>query len=354
MKIIHTSDLHIDSPLTTHLSSDKVRERRRELFSTFAAMIDECTRIEARIFIIAGDLFDSARVTKSSRARALGLIEKNSHISFFYLPGNHERTVLLDSGDLPENLFVFGEGWTYFSSGDLVIAGRQTTSPDMFDTLSLPKEKKNIVVLHGELREHSDENGKIGRRDAAGRNADYLALGHYHSYSSENIDSRCVAVYSGTPEGRGFDEAGDKGFSLISVDSLGVSHRFMRFARRTLRVVSADVSYASDAYSLEETVAEACEGIPSTDLVRVVLTGKHPLGAAPDTTAIKHRFEDKFYYFEVKDESRLRFSSGDYENDRSLKGEFIRLVTADETLSDKEKEEIIDCGLSALLGEEAL
>jgi len=145
MKIIHTSDLHIDSPLTTHLSSDKVRERRRELFSTFAAMIDECTRIEARIFIIAGDLFDSARVTKSSRARALGLIEKNSHISFFYLPGNHERTVLLDSGDLPENLFVFGEGWTYFSSGDLVIAGRQTTSPDMFDTLSLPKEKKNIV-----------------------------------------------------------------------------------------------------------------------------------------------------------------------------------------------------------------
>jgi hypothetical protein len=63
------------------------------------------------------------------------------------------------------------------------------------------------------------------------------------------------------------------------------------------------------------------------------------------------RLSEKFYYFEIKDSSRLSISAEDYVTDKSLKGEFIRLVLLDESLSDKEKDDIISTGISALMGE---
>jgi hypothetical protein len=70
-----------------------------------------------------------------------------------------------------------------------------------------------------------------------------------------------------------------------------------------------------------------------------------------DTAALYDRFKDKFYYFEVKDATRVRILADDFKNDRSLKGEFIRSVIADESISDDMKEKIITTGLRALLGE---
>ena len=352
MKIIHTSDLHIDSPLTARLPADKIRERRAELFSVLSSTIDEAMRRGARIIIIAGDLFDSDKITKTARRRALSIIGATKEISFFYLPGNHEEGALLSGEEeIPKNLLVFGNDWTYFSSGETVIAGRTTTSPNMFDTLSLPKGGTNIVVLHGELRDRSDIDGVIGRRDAAGKNIDYLALGHYHSYSSERIDDRCVAVYPGTPEGRGFDETGEKGFVLVEDAIGGLMHRFIPSARRLLHEVRADVSGASDLYVIEKRAEAALDGIRSSDLVRLVLVGTRRVGFNPDLAALSARFGDRYYFFEVKDETSLLISASDYEHDLSLKGEFIRLVMSDPSMSEKKKEDVISCGLAALLGE---
>ena len=41
-----------------------------------------------------------------------------------------------------------------------------------------------------------------------------------------------------------------------------------------------------------------------------------------------------------------------YENDASLKGEFIRLILRQEGISDEGKKKIIICGIKALSGEE--
>ena len=355
MKIIHLSDLHVDSPLTAHLPTDKVRERRAELSAVLSFILDDALRLGVRIIIIAGDLFDSDKITKTARRRTFALIAAAKEISFFYLPGNHEEGALLSGEDeLPQNLFVFGEEWSYFSSGDTVIAGRRATSPDMFETLSLPKDTTNIVVLHGDLRDRSDFDGVIGRRDAAGKDIDYLALGHYHSYRSERIDGRCIAVYPGTPEGRGFDETGKKGFVLVEKDIGGLTHRFIPRAKRTLNEIRIDISGIYDLYAIEKRAERALSEILEGDLVRLVLTGTRRVGFNPDTAALMARFSERYYFFEVKDETRLLINASDYEHDLSLKGEFIRTVMKDTTMSEKKKEDVISCGLAALLGEDNL
>ena len=82
MKIIHTSDIHIDSPLTARLSPDKIRERRRELIDGFSRLVSEAKRIGAEAMIIAGDLFDSERISKRAIDTALDAIESSPGISF--------------------------------------------------------------------------------------------------------------------------------------------------------------------------------------------------------------------------------------------------------------------------------
>jgi len=70
-----------------------------------------------------------------------------------------------------------------------------------------------------------------------------------------------------------------------------------------------------------------------------------------DPDALIRRFGDRFYHFEVRDSSKIRIDPENYKNDKSFKGEFIRLVSSDESLDEDKKAKIIACGLYALMGE---
>jgi hypothetical protein len=60
---------------------------------------------------------------------------------------------------------------------------------------------------------------------------------------------------------------------------------------------------------------------------------------------------DYFYFEKVYDKTRLMVNYSDYEKDASLKGEFIRMVSASD-LSEEEKSRVIRMGILALAGEE--
>ena len=353
MKIIHTSDIHIDSPLTSRLSADKVRERRAELRTGFGRLVNDAVAIGAEAIIIAGDLFDSEKVSRKALSSVLDTIERARGITFYYLEGNHEKSAIRNSGiALPENISFFDEDWTYFEAEDVCIVGRRTIASDMFDSLELSEKKVNIVVLHGELRDHTDDADAIGIIDANEKHISYMALGHYHSYSQKELPDGGVAVYSGTPEGRGFDETGEKGYVIIDTDGVRATHRFIPFAKRRLHTVPIDISGAIRTAELCDIAHSALTDISSNDLVRLELVGTYSPELIKDIDGLTRSLAERFYYFEVKDSSRPYINPDDYKYDKSLKGEFIRTVLADGALDDETKSKIISCGINALMGEE--
>ena len=97
---------------------------------------------------------------------------------------------------------------------------------------------------------------------------DYLALGHYHSYVSADIGKRATAVYCGTPEGRGFDEAGDKGYVVIDTDGKFITHRFKAAACRSIRIIDVDISTASRQIEIEDRVESALRDASKNDVPR--------------------------------------------------------------------------------------
>ena len=352
MKLIHTSDIHLSSPLTAHLSQSKARERRRELADALRRTVDEGERLGATGVIIAGDLFDTEEVSRRDLDSVIDLIDRHRNITFFYLPGNHEGDALISGrAVLPRNLLVFGEEWTYFDAPGITVAGRRSCKADMFDTLRLDGGRKNIVVLHGELRDRSSAPDVIGRQDARDRGISYLALGHYHGYRYELIDTGCTAVYCGAPAGRGFDETGEHGFVLIDTDTPHTDHTFIPLPGRRLHIVYADVTTARSASDIERAVGYAVTGIPECDIVRAELCGERHQGLHVDADALLYSFRPRFYHFEITDRTKEAVSLEDYASDPSLTGEFVRLVLSSQELDGELRESVLSCGLAALRGE---
>ena len=351
MIIVHTSDLHLGSPLTARLTGEKLKARRKELTESFINSVEEAALRSARLFIIAGDLFDSKGVSRKMKEEILSVIRRERDIDFLYLPGNHEGDVLLDgSVDLPDNLKVFGEEWTYYNYGFVTVAGKSRIDRDLFDTLRLDPDRKNIVVLHGQLADRCAID-TIGLKDARERGIDYLALGHYHSFSKRPIDTRGIAVYSGTPEGRGFDEATECGIAIIDTDGTSLDVKLLPTAKRQHIIKTVDITDLNDRIEVDSAVREALKGISATSLVRIVLTGKHTPELYADPEGLEERYSGDFYYLEVIDESGILINPEDYRYDKTLKGEFIRLVLSKDDLEPEERDRIIRAGIGALLGE---
>ena len=352
MKILHTSDLHLNSPLTGSLPSDKARIRRRELALSLPKLISCAKDSACSAIIISGDLFDGEAPDKREVEAVLFSISESREISFFYLPGNHEGEALLGSGlTLPKNLFVFGKERTYFRAEGIVIAGRSRLSVDMYSSLELNPAEKNIIVLHGEPTDRISLPDGLGIKDAVGRGIDYAALGHYHTASSYRIDSRGVAVYCGSPFSRGFDECGDRGFILLDTEKLG-DYKFVPLEGRRAHILEVNVNGASDYRGLISLCKESLSTVSPSDMVRLRLIGKRAPELWIDTEDIRSLLSEEVFYLEVADSTTLAINPQDYRYDKSLKGEFLRLVYSRDDLDELTKERVISTGLFALLGGE--
>ena len=138
---------------------------------------------------------------------------------------------------------------------------------------------------------------------------------------------------------------------LLETNEHGVSHSFVPFASRTLHDVTVDLTGLTTAPELLSAMRHAAEGIDQGDLVKFTLTGSYPPDAHKDLPFLRTMLSDRFYSVKIKDSSHLQLDAASYENDISLKGEFIRIVLSSE-LPAEDKDRIICAGLEALRGEE--
>lgn len=217
-------------------------------------------------------------------------------------------------------------------------------------------------------------HGQIDRFGSfAGRNIDYLALGHIHKYKKGSIDSRGVYCYSGCLEARGFDECGEKGFVLLDTaaavsGSAGsgteniaaespecgtarkIAARFVPFAKRKAWEITVDCTDIVTTPQLYETVKmqiakraleEQTEPADSQDMIRVVLTGAKQSQAAYDMDYIKKYLEQEYYLVRLKDETASVREESGFEA-------YLEKYIMDSDETEDMKQEILACVKAAL------
>ncbi|MBQ9148083.1 MAG: metallophosphoesterase [Oscillospiraceae bacterium] len=352
MRMIHCSDLHLDSAMETNLSARQARERNDEICATFSKLVTWAVEHQVEAVLIAGDLFDSRRVSVRTADFVLDRISRAPEVDFLYLRGNHDESRDgFSDRTLPDNLKTFSAEWTTYRYGNVAVTAMEPENWEtMYDSLHLSPDDTNIVMLHGQEATQPGEE-LIAVPKLRGKHIHYLALGHIHSYKKERLDGEGEYCYCGCLEGRGFDECGPKGFVLLDIEGKTVRTTFVPFAARMLHEVTVDISELTTVSRIQQAMEDASADISTDSLVKFTLTGTYTPETQKDIPFLRKLLAQRFYFVKIKDESRFRIEKETYIHDASLKGEFIRLVMASDKTED-EKADIICCGLRALAGQE--
>lgn len=358
-KIVHAADFHLDSAFGG-LPVDKARERRREsrdLIDRLGGLVRE---ENAEILLLSGDLFDGERVFPETLERLREVLE-GLPCSVFIAPGNHDpftpvspyalqqwpgnvhifRREEIEAVVLPDlECVVYGAAFTSRTRTDQVLAGFRAQKDS----------RTRILCLHGEVGGPGSGYGPILREQLGSCGVHYAALGHIHQYSGIQKDGGTYWAYPGCPEGRGFDELGDKGVLAGTVDRSGTDLRFVPLCRRRYRILEADVTDSSPKEALESVVPESA----GEDICRIIFTGASDERGV-DLAALESLYRDRFYSLELRDKTRPAQSLWAKAGEDTLRGLFLQemKVRYDAAPSEEAREEIalaVRFGLAALDG----
>jgi exonuclease SbcD len=339
VKIIHCADLHFDTPFADIGDVDKVEQRKEDLRETFGQIIDIAKNEGVQILLISGDLFDGKSVMRMTLEYILKKISEIPDIKVFIAPGNHDpytEKSYYKIMNWPSNVHIFDNTFSCIKLPELNTKIHGIGFSQAYEKECLIKgfthdddNVINIMVIHGEIVEGKREcnYNPLTYQDIERTNVDYIALGHKHSYSGINRVGKTYWAYCGAPEGRGFDELGDKGIIIGDIGKGYVDLEFRKICKRKYIQKEIDITGASTYEDIEELIMSKIEYKESkNDLYKIILTGEVPEGHIFNTSVIKQKLEDKFYYLKVVDDTKLKIDYDTLKNEFSLKGLFVKKI----------------------------
>ena len=356
-RFIHAADFHLDSPFRA-LPPRQAAARRRESRELPRRLADYVNQNAIDLVLLAGDLLDGAagyRETEEALREALAAMDA----PVFIAPGNHDWYGPGSPwvGEWPPNVHIFRTD--RMESAEVpalnaVIHGAAFTGPEqhrrVLADFSAPADGRvHIGLVHGEFGAADERYGAVSRQEAADSGLAYLALGHIHKRSAPILCGGTAVAWPGCPEGRGFDETGEKGFYLGTVHDDGrVTVEFVPFARHRYEILTVDVTGQPPRQAVEAALP------PDTDrhLYRIVLTGETGEGGA-DAAGLQAALADRFYGLEVRDETRPAEEVWARAGEDSLRGLFLRNMKEkyDAAAGDEERKTVllaVRFGLAAL------
>ncbi len=356
VKILHAADFHLDSAFGA-LTGEQAKLRRRESRALVERLSNYVNQSRIDVVLLAGDLFDSEttyRETVEQLLAALGAMRAR----VFIAPGNHDYFGARSpyaTLDWPENVHVFtaaGVERVMLEELGCVVYGAAFTDQAQEESLlsgfSAPEDGLiHLMVLHGDLSAAQTPYDPITREQIASSKLDYLALGHTHAFGGVQRAGRTAYAYSGCPEGRGFDELGDKGFLCGTVERGEARMAFVPFARRRYEILTVDVSGKTPAQALRDALTQDT----ASDLYRVIFTGETDERGV-DCRAIAAEFAQDFFHLELRDQTHIRQDIWARAQEDSLRGLFLRELRERYEQAEGEEKTVVEraarFGLAAL------
>lgn len=342
MKIIHTADIHLDSPIAG-VSNPELR--RHELLLALSNMSEYANNNGVAAIIVAGDLFDD-KYTTAQTVQSVADVVHASRATWFVLRGNHGGSAPYDRlAQLCPEIKFFADTWTYYNLSNVTICGRELGANDaeQWGKLSLDANRYNIVTLHGDVDDPT--YGLIDKRTLANSGARYVALGHRHSFAEHKFGAvRCC--YCGVLEARGFDETVDTGFVVIDTDTDRIA--FVRQALRSVITKQVDISGINSDVALQRKLYDAVSDVFNRNYLNLVVQGARAEGIHLEMVA-NQALKDRFFAVRIKDETTAKLDLQTLAQEVSLRGEFVKLALT--VQNEKTRSEILALGLAALGGE---
>jgi DNA repair protein SbcD/Mre11 len=335
VKILQSGDLHFDTPFK-ELNKKLSLISKEELLEVFSKIVDLCIFNSVDIFLLTGDIFDNLTVDKKTLIYIKKQLERIENIRVFISPGNHDpynEKSFYKLIEWPKNVCIFKGEVEKMIIEDLkvVIWGAGFNSnyirKGLLKDITVNKDYINIMAIHGEISNSDDGNeyNPITLKDIENSNLDYIAIGHRHNYSEIQRAGNTYYAYAGCPQGRGFDEVGDKGIIIGEVSKGIVDLEFKRTSKRNYYVVEIDISNSTSYEEIKNKIInEINEDDRKQNLHKIVLKGEIESFIDLNENVIFEKIKDYFYFVKVIDKTEVKLDFDKISKDYSIKGVYAR------------------------------
>ena len=353
LKLLHAADLHLDSPFAG-LSPERAAQRRAEQRQLVRTLADLASREQVDLVLLSGDLFDSGRIyrdTARELAEDLGRIEA----PVFIAPGNHDPFDAASPYALPiwpANVHIFHSNTPQKMElpelncvvyGAAFLSERQEESP--LNGFRAPQDGRiHLMTLHANTE--GAGYAPITPAQIADSGLDYLALGHIHRTGGLQRSGETCWAYPGCPEGRGFDELGDKGALLVRVDKGDVQAEFVSLCQRRYEILDVDLTGVADPVA---AVLAALPADAQRHICRVRLTGRYAMDATT-LAAVEQAVAEKTWSCQVQDRTRPPQNLWARAGEDNLTGLFLQAMASacEQNPEDERLQLAVRFGLAAL------
>ena len=352
IKIVHCADIHLDSPLRSNIIN------RQTLRDNFEAICKYANEQEADLLLVCGDIIENDFVSNETAVFLEEIIKKYSNIHFVFCSGNHDyyqKGSIYDRLNFKNvTLFLKEEMESVeISALDTVIYGFGATTPHSANRFLKnfkveDNNKINIMLFHGDI---IDEGGNseyypVTKKDIENSGCDYIALGHIHKFSDINRAGQTYYAYSGTPQGKGFDETGDKGVISGTISKTSKRLDFVPISKIRFNIVECDITDCENNFSVKEKILQNASNFKN-DAVRLILTGELSESNTVNKKNLEQSLKEEFFYLEIQDNTKIKIDIELLKEQKTLTGFLIKELMSME-LSQQQLESAVKTGISVL------
>lgn len=372
LKIIHTADIHLDSPFRME-DLQKAQARKIELRAAFSSLMFWAKTEQADVMLIAGDLFDNPHPTPDAVEFVTSQFAACPNCRFIISPGNHDFAAsdsVYAKTTFPENVSIFTSTtlsclhFDNIAGHEVNVYGYAFTSPilDHNPFANTVIEKSNAINLlcgHGTLGGDNGKDCPIKTEEIKNAGFDYVALGHVHNNPGIQKIENTYYGYSGSLEPRAFNDRGERGAFMVEADKQdGIFTCRPAFFRLCKRIYAVESVNLTGAATKEEVLGKINtlfkqKGYGKDTLLRLTLEGS--LAGHLDISSLGiETITSGLYYCELRDHTSPNYDLEALKNDPTIKGELVRTL-AHLLESENESERILASralkyALSALAG----
>jgi exonuclease SbcD len=344
VRFIHTSDVHLDTSFSGSSFPARLGDRKREAIrSVFRRILDEARSREVDFVLIAGDLFESDRITPDTVEFLKRQLKSIDPIRVFISPGNHDPFMTgspYREETWPDNVHIFGA--EEFQAFELPLLGVRIIGfgfahPYLEDRHFrrlpvLSMDRFNIVLSHGsdltQVPMGKSKHGPFSIDDIAGKNIGYCALGHYHQqHRVPNAIDQTEVWYSGIPEGRAWDEEGSCGYLFGEICDSRV-HVIGQFCNQyPLKTLTIDCeAFCTREQILDSILQQRGSVFDSNTIVRIRLVGALDPRLDLSFSELEERLAGEALHVQWEDQTHSALDFESLAQEKTLRGRFVRML----------------------------
>lgn len=317
MKMLFCSNVRIGAICTENLDIRLSHKWQKARNDKLKELIDKAARNNAGYVALFGQMFGQARVSESVIDGLFKTVEDDAGIQTLAFLNIDEYKRVSYRNDIPQNLHLFclQRNDLYVDDCIALRINKGVIELELSEELIIYKNTEEKYVISGLPEEYIIPSFEpIGFEDAQNCDFGYGIM----EWKEEELGEYTVKV--------------DQVYAYQSIE---------------LKIMPED-----DQKGILRKINNAVRDVDFNTFLRITITGRSAFGLMINGDALKKQLQNRIFFVEVYDNTVMDIDEEAFENDISLRSEFVKLALQDDSLSESERNRLISCGWNALNGRE--